>query len=286
MGPNETREIAKITRDYSETVGTHPLQRCSEEGVDHFITREASSYQTKNIGTINNSVAKKAVDAELRILKKEIVSGIPEQTCHGVEKFMSTSEMQSSYDKYPSEISFSKIKDLLVTRLSDWCFQTTNSGELTSFFAKSPFEKMELFVNFKNNGDTSHICLGPNFGYIQPEDLSNLKSKLTKVFSKITEDLEKKVILDEYNQFGCTTRMERFRMKDPEYWYQLKEEALAEFLKIEEVSFFEKVLSFFDPNNNGHIFIQDTLKEETLNDNTIAHYLLDNIKIDIKQVYA
>jgi len=276
MGPEETREVKRISGNFREDVSTQPLQRCSKEGVEHFIAREASSYKVQNIGTIHNSIAKKSIDADLKNEKKEIVQGIDD---YDVE--------DSSHETYRSDISFSKIKELLVTQLSKWCFQTSNSGELISFCAKSPLVKMELFINFKNNGDSSHICLGPNFGYIQPGNLSNLKTKLKKVYSKITEDLEKKELMYEYTQFGNTHRLERIKQEDPEQWNVLKKSALEEFLRVEEVSFFEKILNFLELNSAKEgLSIYHILIEDTLNDNTVTNYFLDNIKIDVKQVYA
>jgi len=277
MSVEETREIEKITENYKETVSTHPLQRCSKEGVEHFIAREASSYKAQNIGTIHNSIAKKSIDADLRAEQKKIDAGIQSTGKDILSHLNST---------YTSNVSFDMLKKLLTTQLNRWCFQTSNSGELISFYAKSPLEKMEVFINFKNNGDSSHICLGSNFGYIQSGDLSNIKVKLVKVYTKVTEKLEKKELLDEYTQDGCTHRFERIKFEDPNQWNILKESALEEFLRVDGVSLFEKVLSFFEFNIKEDVSIYHILKEETLNDNTVTNYLLDNIKIDVKQIYA
>jgi len=266
-------EISKLAEDFKENTSIQSIKRCTPAGVGEFIASEASSYSCKNIGTIHNSIAKKAVDADLRTEKKEIEVGI--QT--------DTPEVRSSYEMYPSEVSLEKIKDLLTTHINKWTFQTNNANELITFYAKSSSEsKLEIFINLKKDGDRSHISLGSYFGYINPEVLGILRSKLENVFTKITEEAKRNVILTKDSVFG-DTQWEGIKLEDPDVWHNLKEIALQEFTS-EEETLLEKVLHFFSVEAN--ISVYQMLKRDTLDDRDITNYFLDNIKMDIKQIYA
>jgi len=279
MGQEETEytetEVQKISANFKGDVGIQPIQRCSKVGVSDFIAKEASSYSWKVVGTINNSVAKKAVDEDLNNERKEIDLGT-----HIV------GSIESNITKYPSDISKEKIKELLTTLINNWVFQTSNAHKLVTFYAKSSYSKTEIFINFKEDGDRSHICLGSNFGYLSSDVLNYFKYKINNVYNKITEEVSgKELVWENIKSDSGATKLEIIKLKDPDYWNTLKENALQEFM-LDEVSFFEKVLNFFELVNHDSIPIYHLLQEESLNDNTVVNYLLDNIKIDIKQIYA
>jgi len=270
-------KINKTFEDLKHNTSILPIHRCSSAGVHDFISREASSYSCESIDTIHNSVAKKAIDADLHTERKEIQDGA----------YIDKSEAGSSYEAYPSEVSFTKIRELLTNQINQWTFQTNNAKKLVTFYAKSSSKaKLEIFVNFRKDGDKSYILLGNNFGYIYPEVLAALRIKLCSVFSKISEETEKKELLEEFTDTsGITHKTERLKFEDPDYWFDLKDQALKEFMLGEE-SLLERILSYLNINSANSISMHNFFREEVLDDKIVTNYLLDSIKIDVKQIYA
>jgi len=278
MQENVKIEIETNMEGYRENVSTQPLQRCSKKGVEDFIAEEASSYKCDNIGTIHNSIAKKAVDADLRTEKKEIDQGVLLSNDVGLERRVERS--------FPSEISADKIIELLTTQINKWSFQTSNSHKLNTFYAKGEKPSIELFINFKNEGDRSYICFGHSFGYLDSKVLFLLKEKLTQVYSIITEEVDKKeLVWERVDINNSLSKFEKVKLEDPDSWNDTKYIALQEFISRDPGNF-EKILNFFGMNNAGSVSLYHLLKEDTLTDSTAENYLLDSIKIDVKQIYA
>lgn len=280
MKPEETivKEIKRISGNFKEDIPTLPLKRCTKRGVEDFIAEEASSYRCEDVGTIHNSVAKKAVDADLRTERKELAS----------ETVSAEPSVERVFKKFPSKVSANLIQNLLTTQVNKWNFQTSNSHDLVTFYAKGEKPSMELFVNFREDGDRSYICLGHHFGYLDNLALGFLKAKLGKVYDVITEEADKKeLIWETVDAHNSLSKFERIKQEDPDTWNTLKEEAITEFLS-EDESLIEKIFKFFNMNAEGGSLVPlyRLMQEDILDDETISNYLLDNIKIDIRQVYA
>jgi len=277
MKPEETveKEIKRISGNFKEDIPTLPLKRCTKRGVEDFIAEEASSYRCEDIGTIHNSIAKKAVDADLRIERKELASNIEH----------SEPSVDRVFKKFSSKVSTKLIRNLLTTQINNWNFQTSNSHDLVTFYARGVKPSMELFVNFKEDGDKSYICLGHHFGYLDSTSLDFLKEKLGKVFSIITEEVDKKeLVWQKIDAYNSLSKFERIKQEDPDTWNDLKIGAIIEFLS--EESILEKIFNFFRVNAEESILLYNLMQEDILDDETISNYLLENIKIDIRQVYA
>ena len=266
-------EIYKIKKNFNKNTPIIPfLHRCSDVGVEDFIAREASSYKCIPVGNIHNSVAKKSIDVNLR------------QECNVIQSLTiqdTLSEDYSIFERYSSDVSSKKIKDLLTTCLTKWVFQTSNSNKLVTFYAKSSNLKIELYVNFSKEGDASHLCLGDDFGYISPEVLTILQKDLSKVFSKVTAAAGKTELIWKKNN----NKLEKLKMEDPDTWYSVKHQALSDFIS-EEKSFFEKILEILGLSGSCDSFLLHLFSKNTLTDSDAENYLLDSINIDIRQIYA
>ena len=275
----KTYEIKKV--DYKNCIAIRPLKRCSEKGVEDFIAKEASSYSSENVGTIHTSIGKKAVDDDLRSEQKELsdlVSEVGEPT-------------PAEVVEYKSSVSKETIHTLLATQVNNWSFQTSNSHELVTFYGKGTKPSIELFINFKESGDRSYLCMGHHFGYLSEDSLEYLKEKLLKVYKKVTTKVTGLGVVSETtSDNGVILQCESIKIEDPEKWFSLKEEALAGFMGEEEApSFVEKLLGFFDFKVRDSISIYQLLSGAngvTLGEDDVAEYFLKNIKIDIKQIYA
>jgi len=272
-------KISKVITEAKSEVALQPLKRCSKEGVSDFIAREATSYQYKNVGTIHNSVAKKAVDAELRTEQKEIEAGLLPN--------LDISESHRVKREYSSNISIEKLKEILLTRTTSWVFQTSNSHKLVTFYAKSETGGIEVFINFKDSGDSSHILLGYLFGYLPKDTLDVIREDLSEVFEKITEETEKVELISEVTLWDNTiSRIERIKQEDPDTWNEVRYEALQKFTAKKELTLFEKFLNLLNISGFAESHFYEIPTDFSLSDEVVENYLLDCIKIDIKQVYA
>lgn len=280
----ETIEKKEITEDLKNYVSTMreesiavPLKRCSPDGVHEFITQEASSYSCKNIGTIENSVAKKAIDADLRTEINEIDGGIAKNSVGVKDKTISCT----------SEISLERLKDLLTSVVTKWVFQTTNSNVLKTFCARSSDENLiEIFVNFEH-GDQggSYISFGDKHaGYITGKTLEKLKDKLNSVYKTLTVNLDSTEIIWEEG----IHRLEQVRLEDPMSWLLKKNEALLNFVDDDAaaISFMERFFNYFDFGYDNQLNFNFQNSEDTLCDIFVTDYLLNRVTLDIKQVYA
>jgi len=262
-------------RNFRDDVSILPLKRCSKKGVADFISKDASSYSCKNIGTIHDSIAKKAVDAHLGKEREEL----HQKT---IDVFFKRNNSTSLSLNPESDISKETLQELLVSCLNNWVFQISNGGELVTFYAKNQNETTELFLNFDMRGDTSYILFGNHCGNVSSEILEFLKNKLHKVYTKITADYNDTELLWKRIDSGSVThKCERIKFEDPDNFNNLKKEALQEFI-LEEESLLEKILNFFDFKNIGHPLVFS----EQITDATLINYYLENIKIDIRQIYA
>lgn len=276
----EKKEITEGLREYISQMKAEslsvPLKRCSLDGVREFIAQEASSYSCKNVGTIENSIAKKAIDADLRTEIREI----------GVGMGNASSEIKEQTISHNSEISLTKIKDLLTMVVTKWVFQTTNSNVLKTFCAKSSEENLiEIFVNFENGGQRSYISFGGNYaGYIYGDTLSDMRKKLLDVFNTLTSDLSSTMVLWQ----DGVSKLEQIKLQDPDSWLIQKNEALLGFIEsnTKSSSLLESFFSFF--NFEGIIpgIMSLDMLDDSLNDGFATDFLLDKVTLDIKQVYA
>ena len=276
----EKKEITEDLKTYvnsmkEESVAVQ-LKRCSSDGVREFIAQEASSYSCKNVGTIENSVAKKAVDADLRTELREI----------GVGADKSSSLFKDKIISHTSEVSLHKIKELLSTIVTKWVFQTTNSNVLKTFCAKSSEENLiEIFVNFENGGQGSYISFGDKYtGYLTGDVLLNLIKKLSDVYKTLTEDLSTTEVI----WVEGHSRLEQIKLEDPDSWSIKKNEALLNFIEDgdEKSSLIERFFNYFNFGyTNPNCFVYPN-SDDILCDMFVTDFLLDKVTLDIKQVYA
>lgn len=269
-------DIREVLNNIKNESRVRPLTRCSTEGIKEFIDKEASSYSCKNIGNIQNSVAKNSVDSFLRKEKSEIVYG----TDNSIQEV-------NEACVYPFDISLTKIKELLTTHVTKWVFQTTNSNLLKTFYAKSNNDScyIEIFINMERSEQISYINFGNKYiGYISTDVALSLRESLMKVYDNITEDLSNSEIV----WVNENVKLEKINLEDPDLWLIKKNSAISEFLydeKIEE-SFLEKLFKYFNLINFENTCFNNCVLNESLNDSFVSEYFLEKVTIDIKQVYA
>lgn len=246
-----------------------PLKRCSDDGVKDFIAKEASSYSTKHIGTISNSVAKKAVDADLRVELKEIASGILQE--------------KPATDYYEADVSYRKILEILSKVATRWVFQTTNAYEMKTFCAKSENStNVEVFINTSNSGQSSYLCLGGTYlSGFRPDTLGRLQKSLLSAYKILSED-----IVPVLSNSDCSNHIKHDL--DPELWAVRKKEAISSILEsdVGSKSMLEIILDFFDLSSVDRFYFENNFSNIALEDSYVDDFFKEKITVDIKQVYV